>query len=140
MCPTVQSLGTEPVSPGHSMYHRCSKMLETSTSCLLPSLAESSPKSFFLSLLSETRDGAVNMFQMQKTATRVLGTKEFAPSVMGLGRRGVWEDRLSLQEQPCTISQKGKTMSKSSNSILSLLTLEKNIYSLQASVYGTWIY
>lgn len=63
---------------------------------------------FFLSLLSETRDGAVNMLQMQNTATRVLGTKEFAPSVMALGRRGVWEDRLSLQEQLCTISHKGR--------------------------------
>lgn len=108
---------------------------------LFPSLSgRKFPQTFFLLLLSETKYGAVNMRRMQVTAMGVLDTKELASSpVMGLGTRGVWEDKLSVREQLCTIFQKGKTLNKSSNSLLSLPAL-KNIYSTQALVHGAWIY
>lgn len=98
------------------------------------------PRTFLLSLLSETKGGVVNMLQLHVTSTGVLDTKELAPApVRGLGTRGMWEDRLSVQEQLCTIFQKGKTVSKSSDSLLSLPAL-KNIYSTQALAHGAWIY
>jgi len=108
---------------------------------LLPSLpGRKFSQICFLSLLSETKDQrAVKMLQLQMAATGVLGTKELAPPpVMSLGTRGVWEDRLSVREQRCNIFQKGKTVSKSSDSLLSLPAL-KNIYSMQTSAHGAWI-
>lgn len=132
--------GSEPVSPGFGTHRRCSKMLKNEH-LPFPSLpGRKVPRTFLLLLLSETKGGAMNVLQLHVTSTGVLDTEELAPApVRGLGTRGMWEDRLSVREQLCTIFQKGKTVSKSSDSLLSLPAL-KNIYSTQASAHGAWIY